>query len=281
MPYAAEISRSNPACFLFVIDQSGSMEEPFGSAAGESSQKKATALADIVNRLLANIAIRCSKGEGVRDYFHLGVLGYGTQVGSAFGGALSGRDLVPISELANNPLRVEERIKKEDDGAGGLLERKVKFPVWFEPVANGGTPMVQALGHARTIVQSWLASHASGFPPIVFNITDGESTDGEPSAAADQLKSLGNADGSVLVFNIHLSSAHGQPIVFPASETQLPNDYARLLFRMSSELPPQMRATATQEGLGNSESSRGMAFNSDLVCLVRLLEIGTRPSNLR
>ena len=28
MAYSAEISRTNPSCFLFLIDQSGSMQEP-------------------------------------------------------------------------------------------------------------------------------------------------------------------------------------------------------------------------------------------------------------
>ncbi|OAI38556.1 hypothetical protein AYO40_06585 [Planctomycetaceae bacterium SCGC AG-212-D15] len=28
MPYVAEISRTNPSCFLFLVDQSGSMTKP-------------------------------------------------------------------------------------------------------------------------------------------------------------------------------------------------------------------------------------------------------------
>jgi hypothetical protein len=39
MSYSAEISRTNPSCFLFLIDRSGSMEDPFG--AGESNRSKA------------------------------------------------------------------------------------------------------------------------------------------------------------------------------------------------------------------------------------------------
>ena len=43
MPYQAEISRSNPSCFLFLIDQSGSMSDPF--AGGEAKRKKADLVA--------------------------------------------------------------------------------------------------------------------------------------------------------------------------------------------------------------------------------------------
>ncbi len=73
--------------------------------------------------------------------------------GPAFGGALSGRDLVPISEVERNPLRIEDRVKKVADGAGGLIEQTVKFPVWFDPVANNGTPMAEAMAQAKGILQ--------------------------------------------------------------------------------------------------------------------------------
>ena len=49
MPYQAEISRANPSCFLFLIDQSGSMEDPF--AGSDSKRRKADLLADAINRL--------------------------------------------------------------------------------------------------------------------------------------------------------------------------------------------------------------------------------------
>src|SRR5262245_1795216 len=137
MAYSAEISRSNPSCFLFVIDQSGSMDDVIP---GETAKKKADGVADAINKLLQNLVIRCAKEEGVRDYFHVGVIGYGASIGPAFSGALSARDLVPISAIANSPARIEERSKKVDDGAGGLVEQKVRFPIWFDSTANGGTP---------------------------------------------------------------------------------------------------------------------------------------------
>src|ERR1700734_232727 len=138
MAYSAEISRGNPSCFVFLIDQSGSMADGFG--AGDGNQKKSDGVADAINRMLQNLCIKCAKEEGIRDYFHVGVIGYGTQVGPAFAGSLSGRELVPISEVGVTPARVETRMKKVSDGAGGLVDQEVKFPIWFDAVANGGTP---------------------------------------------------------------------------------------------------------------------------------------------
>ncbi|HEX6507456.1 MAG TPA: vWA domain-containing protein [Chloroflexota bacterium] len=279
MAYTAEVSRSNPSCFLFLIDQSGSMDDPFGL--GEGERKKADGVADAVNRLLQNLVIKCAKSEGVRDYYHVGVLGYGSSVGPAFGGALAGKELSPISEIADNPARVEERTRKIDDGAGGLVDQTVKFPVWFDAVARGGTPMREVLGRAETIVSQWVQDHPSSFPPIVINITDGESTDGDPVSAGEALQNVTGDDGNALLFNVHLSSQRSSPIEYPGSESGLPDSYAEQLFRMSSLLPSYMQRAARSEGYAVSDGSRGFVFNADIVSVIRFLDIGTRPSNLR
>jgi hypothetical protein len=279
MPYVAEISRANPSCFLFMVDQSGSMQDPFGA---ESKKTKAAGLADAINRLLQNLVIKCAKSEGIRDYYHVGVLGYGGKgVSPAFTGALSGRELVSISEIGNNPARIEKRTKKTDDGVGGIIEQTVKFPIWFDAIGDGGTPMGEAFNRATSSIVDFLSKHPNCFPPIVINITDGEPTDGDPLTQAYDLMNLTSADGGVLLFNLHISSSNHKPIEFPDSENDLPDAHARLLFNMSSPLPDYMRNMVSQEGVSVSSDTRGFVFNADLVSVIRFLDIGTRPSNLR
>lgn len=88
----------------------------------------------------------CTKADGVRNYFEVGVIGYGGRgVQSGLSGPLGGNVIHPITDVANAPERIEDRVRLEDDGAGGVLERKIKFPVWFEPRCSGGTPMCEAL----------------------------------------------------------------------------------------------------------------------------------------
>src|SRR6185437_12160706 len=142
-PYSAEISRSNPTCFLFLLDQSKSMLGPIGGGQGK---KKADAVADSLNRLLYTLVLRCVWGQAVLDRFHVGVLGYGRQVAPGFGGALAGRE----------------------------IEQAIKFPVWFEPAGDGKTPMCAALERAATVLLKFLAEHPSCYPPLVVNLTDGE-----------------------------------------------------------------------------------------------------------
>lgn len=251
-----------------------------------SGRTKAQGVADAINRLLQNLVIKCAKSEGVRDYFEVGVIGYGSNtaagsVAPALGGAIAGREIVKISEIAENPTRIDERVKKTDDGAGGLLEQKVKFPIWFDPVADGGTPMCAAIQRARDILDRWVQAHQLSFPPIVINVTDGESTDGDPSTVAAGLKSLSTSDGNLLLFNVHISARGGGQVEFPDTDRSLPDEYARLLFQISSVLPPHMQAMARQEGVHTTELSRGFVYNGDMVSVIRFLDIGTRPSNLR
>lgn len=273
MPYSAEISRANPTCFLFLVDQSTSMDDPFG---GQPNKKKSNGVADAINRLLLETVISCSKDGVVLDRFHVGAIGYGSHVGPAFGGELAGRDLVPISEIAIKPMRIEKKLKKEEDGAGGLVEREVKSPIWLEPVASGGTPMCRALEQATEIIRDFITRFPDCHPPIVINITDGAHDGYDPEPPAAVLRSLPSTDGTTLLFNAHLSHLPNQPIEFPHSSEQLPDKFASLLFRMSSIFPSPMLNLARREGMSVHETSRGFVFNADLVAVIRLLDIGTR-----
>jgi hypothetical protein len=255
------------------------MQDQIGSGEGE---RKCDVVANALNRLLSELTIKCAKEEGVRDYFHVSVIGYGgSNVGPALGGSLAGRDLVPLSEVASSPARLETRAKKVPDGAGGLVDQEVKFPIWVDPVASGGTPMSGALTRAQSVVSGWPNEHPACFPPVVLNLTDGEANDADPTIPAEALRQLASADGPTLLFNLHVSSDSSSPISFPDTEATLPDQYARTLFSMSSTLPDHMRTYAQQQGIPVSGATRGFVFNADMTSIVQFLDIGTRTSDLR
>jgi len=287
MAYSAEISRTAPTAFLFLLDQSASMQDAFGGAKqkGDAAPSKARVLADTVNKLLQNLILRCAKEDGVRDYFHVGVIGYGQRVQPVVRPApdQGATDvLIPISYLAEQPLRMEQRTKEVPDGSGGVTKRRVQTPIWFDPQAKNGTPMCQALDLAAQTMRDWIDLHPHNYPPIVLNVTDGEATDGDPLQYAQQVRSFATDDGDVLLFNIHLSESEEPAVELPDGMGELPDDeYARQLYQMSSTLPFSMRAAAEQEGYRVTLDTRGFVFNADPVALVRFLEIGTRPSTLR
>ncbi|MDY3560765.1 VWA domain-containing protein [Gemmata sp. JC673] len=273
MPYSAQISRTNPACLLFLIDQSGSMADPFVGTGGTS---KAATVADAVNRLLQNVVLRSAKADGVRDYFRVGVIGYGTTVKAGLGGTAPFNVLVPISKVGDQPLRVETRTKLIPDGAGGVLEQKIKFPVWFDPEAGGKTPMCEAMAAAGLAVKGFVDEFPNAYPPIVLNLTDGLPSDGNPQDHAKALRKLGTSDGTALLFNLLISATPVAPEFFPSGEDHLTDKCCKLLFRMSSVLPPQLSEAARAEGHNLKPGARGVVLNADPTAIVRFLDIGTR-----
>ena len=56
----------------------------------------------------------------------------------------------------------------------------------------------------------------------------------------------------------------------------MPDDYARLLFRMSSPLPQAMLRQARILEETVSDGAVGFAFNADLALVIMFLDIGTR-----
>jgi hypothetical protein len=193
------------------------------------------------------------------------------------GGALEGRMLVSISDIGNNPARMERRMKSfYDEDTGDLMETEVEMPIWVEPKAEGGTPMCSALYKAYEMVSQWIGEHPKSFPPVVIHITDGESQEGDPLPYADPLKDLATEDGNVLLFNCHLSMMSSDPFLFPHTDEILPDKLAQVLFRMSSELPEKLFQSAVAEGFELQPGARGMAFNADMVSLIKFLDMGTR-----
>jgi hypothetical protein len=280
-PYTQEISRQNKACFLFLLDQSFSMEEPLGN----SSNRKCDELVAAINGWLQNMAIRASGDEGIKDWMDVGVFGYRTDQGanpiieSALLGPLAGRTLVSITEIGSYPARIDTRTQYiPDEETGEMIQVPCEAPVWVDPRAEGGTPMCHMLYHAHELLSAWIAEHPHSFPPIVVHISDGESQDGDPIPYAEAVKALATEDGNVLLLNCHLSMTAADPFMFPASDQGLPDALARVLFYMSSVLPEPFLRHAMLEGFPLQPGARGMAFNADMVCLIQFLNMGTQAA---
>lgn len=274
--YESSISRKNPGCILLLLDQSGSMNEPF---AGDPGTSKATAVANVANELILEIVLKCQRGMGVSyHYFDLGVIGYGTDGGANFAwrGPLRDRGLVPSPEVRDNVIRVEERIAKGESDASPH-----GVPIWLDPVAENGTPMAEALAVAGDTLWQWVTSHPNSFPPMVFLITGGQANPvlfagADTSEWAKRLKMLATRDGTLLLYNLYLSSVARQPVLFPETSSELPDGIAEALFQMSSILPAAFKRDLTSAGYELKPGARGFAVNDNIVRLTQALKIGTR-----
>ena len=274
MAYSAQINRNDPTCLLFLLDQSGSMEEEM-----PGGKSKAAFVADCLNRTLMEVVGRCSKPEGVRDYFDIGIIGYGADsVRSGFPAGNVGDWLYPVSSWADHPIRVDTSTEKAAGAGGEIYERKSICPVWVEPVARGSTPMKAAMERACRLLSDWCDAHPASYPPTVLHISDGRPTDGDPEPAADILRQMHTDDGPCVLANLHIDTGTGAEVTFPAAEAGLPDDHARLLFRMSSPFPAHLLPRARQHGMGPEEASRFFLYKASADFIVHFLDIGTRPA---
>jgi hypothetical protein len=259
--YSKKLTARNSGCIVILVDQSGSMMEPIA----KSSVTKKEACAKAVNNVLYDLIFSCASGNMIKDYVEVGLLGYGSSVSSAFQGSLAGRSLVPISEIANSPLRLET------DGEG------TQHPMWLDPFSEGSAPVHQAFQLAHQWISDWIEKNPDSFPPIVINVTDGEFDNTSLARKeAQKLLELETNDGQLLMLNAHLSNASNQEIMFPSSSNSLPDAYAKYLFDLSSLLPESLVVIAQAIGLENEGiGSRGFVYNANADTLVQFLPLGT------
>ena len=279
MNYTQSITRRHRTAFVLAIDQSGSMVEELEFRGGRTS--KAAAVAEVANSLLSELLLRATREGEVRDYYDIAVVGYS---GEGVHSLLSANEtFVPVSAL-RNAVRNTRRVSIErrlPDGQPAFNE--VTVSEWIAPAASGQTPMYEALLYVHDLVEAWCRrpEHRESFPPLVFNITDGEATDcdeEELRAVAEEIKALRTADGNVLVVNIHIAAADTSAASFFPSEEEprYPNRYAALLYDCSSVMPAVFdEAIRAAKGPGAVPPFRGVSYNASADELVAMLNIGS------
>lgn len=280
MNYSQSITRNHRTAFVLLIDGSGSMAETIRFRGRETT--KAEAVAAVTNDLLFELLERARRHDGVRDYYDIALVRYSgdDEVTTLWP---DGRELLSVAELAALEPRIRMETTEYRLPDGGVALRELPTPVWVEPHAAGQTPIYQALDKACELLARWTQrpENADSFPPVVFNITDGEATDCEEEELrnmARRLRSLRTSDGNVLLINIHIAS--GDPsrgLFLPTDEeADYPNRYARLLYDCSSAMPeaftPVIRAA---KGPGAMPPFRGMSYNASAAELVAILNIGS------
>jgi len=254
-----------------------------GDSSG-SGLKKAQFVCTIVNNVIREIGANCVGSAGLKHRCDIALIGYeGSSAFNLWADKLSGRDVVPIPEIIQNPLGTLSRTEQKADPIEGVIEVKREYNYWFEPKAGGGTPMGQALTKARHIIEAWLQheTHRDSFPPVVIHITDGVPNQTERQMASDEanaIKSLSTSDGNALLITIHVPDGYGQTLLFPLSPADLPagDASAELLYQMASVLPNELIETTGT--LNVRPGARLMIMNADAMAVKELVTWGTSTS---
>lgn len=283
--YTAQITRNTPTAFIFLIDQSVSMQKTT-TLYGED-MPMAEAVARIVNHQLNELVLRCVKGSETRDYYDIAIIGYGENAYSGWKGELEGRDFVKPSELKEHPYK-KITTKKETRTRKGVKVVEVEEVQWIEAEATQGwTRVHHAFEKAKGLLDEWMEKHHEKdcYPPTIINITDGEfngATKEYVLQQANELKSMFTNDGNVILFNIHISANKAVCVTCPASKDEVSfSSLATTMYEMSSLLPMRYSdriADLRGDGTPNNRY-RAMSINADMSTLIQLMDIGT-PTNI-
>ena len=283
--YTAQITRNTPTAFIFLIDQSVSMQK-YTTLYGEE-MPMAEAVARIVNHQLNELVLRCIKGSETRDYYDIAIIGYGENAYSGWKGELEGRDFVKPSELKEHPYK-KITTKKETRTRKGVKVVEVEEVQWIEAEATEGwTRVHHAFEKAKGLLDEWMEKHHDKdcYPPTIINITDGEfngATKEYVLQQANELKSMFTNDGNVILFNIHISANKAVCVTCPASKDEVSfSSLATTMYEMSSLLPMRYSdriADLRGDGTPNNRYT-AMSINADMSTLIQLMDIGT-PTNI-
>ena len=283
--YTAQITRNTPTAFIFLIDQSVSMQK-YTTLYGEE-MPMAEAVARIVNHQLNELVLRCVKGSETRDYYDIAIIGYGEKAYSGWKGELEGRDFVKPSELKEHPYK-KITTKKETRTRKGVKVVEIEEVQWIEAEATEGwTRVHHAFEKAKGLLDEWMEKHHDKdcYPPTIINITDGEfngATKEYVLQQANELKSMFTNDGNVILFNIHISANKAVCVTCPASKDEVSfSSLATTMYEMSSLLPMRYSdriADLRGDGTPNNRY-RAMSINADMSTLIQLMDIGT-PTNI-
>jgi uncharacterized protein YegL len=272
MSNSKQWSSKTPGYIIFLVDQSGSMNETY-----PEKGNKAAFTAMVINRTISELININMDGDKVKDRVFISIIGYGGKGGDSVDEIRSGY----ISQFAEKPLRMERGKQKVSNGNGGLVEIDVQNPIFIEPVANGLTPMGDALEFAKKMIDGWLTKKPENPVPVIINVSDGlpcnrTGTDEEAKAIkeANAIMALSCQDGNPLIFNAHIGNSNLKCIC-SASEGELPDEQARFLFKISSKIPESYRKAAQKQELSVQSDSRGFVSNADPETFIKFINFGS------
>lgn len=262
-------SSATPGYIIFLVDQSGSMSDPYAEG-----KNKAEFTALVINRTINELINTNMDGDKVKDRVFISIIGYGNSVDDVRSDYLS--------TFADKPIRINKIKKKVSDGAGGLIEIEEEMPVFVEPASNGVTMMGGALGFAKQLIEGWLQKKPESPAPVIINVSDGLPYNGSDDTEeankalkiATEIMDMRTTDGNPLIFNAHIGNGVSKA-GFEQDESELNEWDAKYLFKISSKIPEAYKAAAIKHDLNVKANSRGFVSNAEPDTLIKFINFGS------
>jgi uncharacterized protein YegL len=273
-PNSKQWSSATPGYIIFLVDQSGSMNETFAEG---KTRSEFTAL--VINSTINELINTNMDGEKVKDRVFISMIGYGGSSSLAVDDIRSDY----LSSFGDSPIRIESIKKKVSNGAGGLVEIDEQIPIFIEPTANGLTPMADAFSFAKELIEGWLQKKPDNPAPIIINISDGLPYTGDSIDVAmnnaisvsKEIMNINSADGNPLIFNSHIGDEGSAKCSFEESENELSDDQAKFLFKISSKVPESYKQAAVKQDFKVKAESRGFVSNADPEMFIKFINFGS------
>jgi hypothetical protein len=261
-----ELTQRKPALMIILKDESYSMEKNIdGSDISKMSAAKQT-----VNEAIADMIDRNRIDDTAKNRVDVAGIGYSTGLKTKGGQQVESditrnlfspilnkgvtdkaqrRNVATLSELLANPRRVK------DD--------KMQ---WVGAHADGKTPMRRAINKGRRVYEQWAEGREAGNLVLALNVTDGESTDGNPAGQVRKFANVVRQRGDkLLMTNIHLSASGtmAEAVIFPTDEDADKFDAAgKAMFEQSSLVPSEIAQKLIMKGIDVKPGARMMAYNA-------------------
>lgn len=253
--YTKSATSLTPALIIYLIDISDSMNDPSGVS---TAQAKIEVVNMALKFAVRNMLRQCMRDLTVLPRYKLAIFAYNTQVYNLLGG------IKTISEVA----------------------KQIGTP---ELIASGSTNTEKGFAEVARLLSAHLAEYQHCPAPLICHLTDGLITsDPQPLIKIVQdIKAMHVEDGNVLVENVYVAdkmlhrrvqdwhSWHGVLKV-----NQLTNEYAKLLFNISSPLPESYRQNINDSGYSLQEGA-ALFFPGVHSELVRLAFVASKATQLK
>lgn len=277
--YKNSFTRKNPGLFVFLVDQSGSMEDIMPSNGFSLAVNASEAVNTIIQESILRLTDTEEDGtEFVKQSLTVIIIGYGGK-GTGYGNEWDYKAEVlcgeTITDINSKYATKESQIAHEE-------MRDV-----LQPVFGGGTPMASAFLSAKEVIESWVQAHNEEKDPVpvLINITDGMPTDNidELKKAVNDIKSLAIPDGNPLVLNIHITKDAVEPVKYPKDESSCPDKYSKLLFEISSEVSKDLIDNNAEFAKNSFVGGERLFMSnvSDFNALIQFVRLGTPQKKLQ
>jgi hypothetical protein len=92
-------------------------------------------------------------------------------------------------------------------------------------------------------------------------------------SVSKDIMNINSSDGNPLIFNCHLGE--GQTHSFNENESELSDDQAKFLFKVSSKVPESYKQAAVKQDFKAKAESRGFVSNADPELFIQFINFGS------